>query len=141
MSKRSKKINRFTYIALIVLFIGMVGVCAQTMQVVTVKYSLASTKSVTSSAVTANYNNQKFVNGPTKTLYSATQGTYLRVKANKKGALGIYSTKHTVKFENPRANTTASTGNINLPAGTYKYEVYNYGMELMEGNVTVNIIQ
>ena len=119
-----------------------IGVMAQTINAVSVTYSrLQSTKTITSDTIEAKYGEQKFFHKATRIISDVdfNKDTYLRVKAQRKGLFGIYSTKHTVDFLEPVLSVTASTQYIELEKGDYRYQLYNYGIIEMDGVLTVNI--
>ena len=67
-----------------------------------------------------------------------TDKCYLTVKAKRKNGL-LYSVIKTVNFINPVAGVSASTTYMDMPSGSYKYELYNNGVLEIKGQVMVYI--
>lgn len=139
MKNKMKKIAMLNIVAMAAIIVGIVGVCATTIQVVTITYQLASTQSVTSDTVSADYNYQTYLSKPTLKYASSQQGNYLEVTAQRKGLFGIYSNKASYKFMDPVVGVQAESSTYSLETGTYRYKLYDYSMERLEGTVTVNI--
>lgn len=113
--------------------VGTMSLAAATTTITRINYKLVSLKTATTEALEMKYGYQQYKNTPTVLGSSAQSGIYLKVTAKRKGLLGIYSEKQTKKFNNPKLNVTDSSKFYTLEDGTYKYELYDYGMERIEG--------
>ena len=96
---------------------------------------------MTSDEIKAEYNYQKLQNTPTFVGSSAQTGTYLQVEIRKVGFLGFLSTVKTVKFNDPEQGVTVNKGpyNIGSAGDNFKYKLYDYSIERLEGILDVQI--
>lgn len=131
-----KKIS-LLLVAIVVTILSIVTVFALTIDLIPIDYHLTSLHGATTDARTTRFNYQKIQNTPSF-VSKDTDKCYLTVKAKRKNGL-LYSVIKTVNFINPVAGVSASTTYMDMPSGSYKYELYNNGVFEIKGQVMVYI--
>ena len=141
MKSRINKFAMLNVVAFVAVIIGITAVFAQSIQVISINYKLTSLNSATSDAVKTDYDKQKFINNTTLKYASAQRGTYLEVTARRKNIIGVFAKKKSYKFTDPEVGVQQLSDLYDLDSGNYKYEFYDYGIEKLEGTLTVDVYE